>query len=149
MFTLIPLGSTHAAFFISGKDSCGFGEYSYQIGPDVLFADLKVKAGPDVLFADITIQIVDSVQEADLVFVDNNLLNYQSKNAVDMTICKKSTFADKKIQIGPNVLFADISVKVGKSVMFPDYKLFFRSENYSINEAAGIFPAIWKLNKKN
>ena len=56
-------------------------------------------------------------------------------------------FADKSIQIGPNVMFADISVQVSKNVMFPDYKLYFRSEYYSVNEAAGIFPAIWKFNE--
>ena len=147
LFSLLPLGTVNAAFFISGKEMCGYGDYSYQIGPNVMFADLSVQAGPNVMFADITIQIVESPQEADLVFVDNSLLNYQSLNAVDMTICKTSMFADKSIQIGPNVMFADISVQVGKNVMFPDYKLYFRSDNYSVNEAAGIFPAIWKFNE--
>ena len=79
LFSLLPLGTVNAAFFISGKEMCSYGDYSYQIGP--------------------------------------------------------------------NVMFADISVQVGKNVMFPDYKLYFRSENYSVNEAAGIFPAIWKFNE--
>jgi hypothetical protein len=56
-------------------------------------------------------------------------------------------FADKSIQISPDIMFADISVNVGKNLMFPDYKLYFRSENYSVYEAAGIFPAIWKFNE--
>lgn len=104
LFSFLPLGTENAAFFISGKEICGYGDYSYQIGPNVMFADLSVQAGPNVMFADITIQIVESPQEADLVFVDNSFLNYQSLNAVDMTICKTSMFADKSIQIGPNVM---------------------------------------------
>tara|TARA_X000001036_G_C19960319_1_gene513809 strand:+ start:157 stop:357 length:201 start_codon:yes stop_codon:yes gene_type:complete len=40
--TLLPLGNLHAAFFVSGKENCGYGDYSYQIGSDVLFADLSI-----------------------------------------------------------------------------------------------------------
>ena len=114
----------------------------------MLFADLSVQSGPDVLFADVTIKLVSSPENADLIFIDHQLIKYQSKKLVDMTICK-AMFADKSVQIGPDVLFADIRVQVGSNVMFPDYRLFHDSENFSVNEAAGMFPAIWRLNEKN
>ena len=65
-----------------------------------------------------------------------------------MSICRNSLYADKSIQIGPDILFADISVQVGGNVLFPDYKLFVSSEGFSANEVAGLFTAIWKLNEK-
>ena len=105
LFSLLPLGTLNAAFFISGKEMCGYGDYSYQIGPNVMFADLSVKAGPNVMFADITIQIVESPQEADLVFVDNSLLNYQSF----LTLIIICPFLTKTSYLGRHlVLFLDL-----------------------------------------
>tara|TARA_Y100001970_G_C13873004_1_gene669961 strand:+ start:177 stop:686 length:510 start_codon:yes stop_codon:yes gene_type:complete len=147
---IAQFGVVQATFFISAKENCGYGSntYTYDIGPNVLWPDIKVQVGTNVLWPDIKIKLVDDPSEANLILIDEKHLNHSLKNAVDMNVCKKSLYAGKKIQVGPNVLWPDIKVQVGNNVLWPDYKLFYLSDSFSIEEAAGLFPAIWELNKK-
>jgi len=145
---LFSYSSVSNAFFISGKNSCENNVYSYEIGPNVSFADFKVKVGPVVSFADIRIKLVGDPNQADLIFVDEKLLNTSWLDDVNMKVCKKSYKANRKIKAGPVVSFADIKVRVGPNVTSPDYKLYYNSALFSVNEAAGLFIAIWKFNIK-
>ena len=120
IFLLLPQ-SIYAEFFISAKDSCKYDSdtYSYEIGPTVAPADLRIKVGPLVSNADIRIKLVQDPREADLIFVDDKILHtlpveITLTRSVDITICKKSSTANKKIKIGPDVSFSNIKVK------FPD-----------------------------
>lgn len=144
---ILFIGSVNAEFFISAKNSCGYDSYNYKIGPNVSYADLRIRAGPNVSYADIRIKLVSNPRLADLIFVDENLLNYSVRNSVDMKVCKRSSYANKRIRVGPNVSYSDIRVRVGPNVSYADYKLYFNSSLFTVNEAAGLFPAIWKFNE--
>ncbi len=84
--------------------------------------------------ADTRITLVSNPSSADLIFVDESALDYSVRNSVDMKFCKRSYMADKRIRVGPTVLMAD-------------YRLYFDSEEFTLEEAAGLFPAIWKFNE--
>ncbi|MDA8679208.1 hypothetical protein N9L80_02765 [Luminiphilus sp.] len=138
-----------ADFVIAAKSSCAYGanSYSYQIGPSVLYSDLRVLTGPSVLYPDMRIRVVSDPSLASLIFVDDTLLSASARTSVDMGICKQTLYADKKIQAGPSVLYPDIRVLVGEGVLFQDHTLFFRSDLFTLEEAAALFPAIWKFNE--
>lgn len=148
---ILSIGSAQAEFFISAKSSCGYGSntYSFQIGPNVAFPDIRIIAGPNVAFPDIRIKLVSNPKQANLLFVDDGLLNYSTRNYVDMSVCKTrlSSPGSKRIIVGSNVAFPDIRVLVGSNIAFDDYRLYFNSSLFSVNEAAGLFPAIWSFNR--
>lgn len=138
-----------ADFVIAAKSNCAYGvnSYSYQIGPSVLYPDLRVLSGTSVLYPDIRIRVVSDPSLASLIFVDDTLLSGSARTNVDMGVCKQTLYADKRIQAGPSVLYPDIRVQVGEGVLFHDHTLFFRSELFTLEEAAALFPAIWKFNE--
>ena len=147
--SVLTISSAKADFFISAASSCSASNtYSYQIGSSVSYPDLRVRVGESISYPDIRITLVTDPQRADLVFVDDSELDYKSRNQVDMKVCKKSSYADKRIRIGSSVSYPDIRVRVGESVSYPDYRLYFDSEEFTLEEAAALFPAIWKFNEE-
>ena len=148
VFIVTPTGA-RADFFISAASSCsGSNTYSYQIGSSVSYPDLRVSVGESVSYPDIRIRTVTDPTRADLIFVDDSALDYSSRSQVDMRVCKRTSYADKRIQVGNSVSYPDIRVRVGNSVSYPDYRLYYDSEKFSLEEAAGLFPAIWEFNKE-
>lgn len=146
---LLTTSVTRADFLISAASSCsGSNTYSYMIGSDVSYADIRVKVGESVSYADVRIRTVTDPAKADLIFVDDNALDYSSQSKVDMRVCKRTSYADKRIRVGSDVSYADIRVRVGPDVSYADHRLYFDSEEFSLEEAAGLFPAIWKLNEE-
>ena len=141
---------TSAAFIISAKDSCGYSDntYRWKIGSDVSYPDIRVRSGPDVSYPDFRIKLTRNINDADLIFVDHDELSYANKQLVEMSVCNKSSYPDRRLRIGPDVSYPDIRVRVGPNVSYADYKMYYSSYNFSPAEAAGLFPAIWEFNKK-
>lgn len=148
---ILSIGSAQAQFFISAKMSCAYSlsSYSYLIGPNVMYPDIEISTGPSVMYPDIRIKLVSNPKQANLLFVDDMLLNYSTRNYVDMSVCKTihSLPGGKSIRVGPNIMYPDIRVRVGPNVSNADYRLYFNSSLFSVNEAAALFPAIWSFNR--
>lgn len=151
----------NATFFISSKPSCSNGDYSFNISSSSLFADINVFVGKEtflIRIPDVKISFTDDPDEADLVLIDDKFLNYNSKRLVDMSVCKGSNYLgnSKTIEITQSFNYnTDISVQIidnSAPILTPsgkaDYKMFFKSDVFTEIEAAGLFPAIWELNKK-
>ena len=144
--------SASAEFTISALPYCTSESrtYAYKIGRYILNPDIEIKVGKYVSSPDVKIKIVSDSRQANLIFVDDRRLGYLA-NQVDMKVCKKNLLAGrhiKSVKIGRYVLYPDIKVKIGEFLSNPDYTLYFDSNEFTLEEAAGLIPAIWELRKK-
>ena len=144
--------SASAEFTISALSSCTSGNrtYAYNVGEDVSYPDIWVKVGEHISSPDVKIKIIPSPRQADLIFVDDRRLGYLA-NQVDMKVCKKNLSLYrhiKRVKVGRHILHPDIRVKIGTFMFNADYTLYFDSNEFTLEEAAGLIPAIWELRKK-
>ena len=130
-----------SAFTLHTSESCA-GAYSYYINEYALYPDVSVKVSEYALYPDVTIKLVGSKYGADIVVTD-------SPYGADMSVCKASGgYGAKTIKVSEYTLYPDITVKVSEYAMHPDYKMYFDSDVFTLEEAAALVPAIWHLNKK-
>ena len=124
---------------IRASSSC-LGAYSYNFNASATFPDVSVKVGSSILMPDVTIKLVDSRFSADIVVTDQGY-------SADMIVCKGGAYSGKTIKVSNSALMPDISVRVSKSALMPDYRLYYDSDIFTLEEAAALAPAIWFLNR--
>lgn len=138
-FAVLALNAS--AFTLHTSESC-VGNYSYHMSEYAAFPDVTVKVSEYAAFPDVTIKLVSSKYGADIVVTD-------SSYGADMSICKaSSSLGAKTIKVSEYAAFPDITVKVTEYAAFPDYKMYFDSDVFTLEEAAALAPAIWYLNNK-
>jgi hypothetical protein len=107
------------------------GNTGYEIsasGP----ADVTIRINNTAAQPNLRMQLADDAAAVDFVLVDDG----DAGNA-----CTGAT-AIKSIRLDPGALHADLTVSLSRAPT--DYKIYLRSANFSQQDAAGLFAAIWQ-----
>jgi hypothetical protein len=128
----------HSAF--APKDLTCFtsGAATYQIAPNAITPDFRVRIAGEAAAADLRMQLVDRPELADFVLVDDF-------SAGGSGSCRSAT-PIRTVQLAEEA--PDVTVRLSAAPGPADFTLYVHSARFSHHDAAALLAAIWKAERR-